>query len=53
MTFNLLFWILMLLWLILGPPWPGVPWGAWPGHVILFVLFLVLGWKLFGPPLRG
>jgi hypothetical protein len=53
MSLGLLFWILMLLWLVLGPPWPGVPWPAWPGHVILFVLFLVLGWKEFGPPLHG
>lgn len=49
MPMSLLFWILMLLSLIFGfGPW-------WPtgGRLLLFVLLALLGWKTFGPPLRG
>jgi hypothetical protein len=54
MTLGIAFWILMLLWLVLGPPWPFMAgWPAWPGHIILFLLLLVLGWHAFGPPLRA
>jgi hypothetical protein len=42
----------MLIWLIFGcykNPWP------WPlgGHIILWVLLALLGWKVFGPALHG
>jgi len=53
MTLGLMFWILMLLWLVLGL------WHAWPNwpvvgsNLLLFLLFLVLGWKTFGPPIHG
>lgn len=53
MTMGLAFWILMLLWLAFGI------WRAWPDHVAMggsllqFILFLLLGWHVFGPPLRG
>jgi hypothetical protein len=55
MAIGLAFWIIMLLWLIVGVPWPWWPsaWPGWPGHVLLFILFLLLGWHAFGPPLRG
>jgi hypothetical protein len=56
MTFALVFWILMLLWLVFGL------WGYWTrgtapyfwyGHGgFLFVLFLLLGWHTFGPPIH-
>lgn len=48
----LLFWILMLLWLVLGL------WSTWPNlragspNLILFILLLLLGWKVFGAPLQ-
>jgi hypothetical protein len=54
MTWGLLYWILMLIWVIVAWPWPwtvGLP--AWPGQIILFILFLALGWKVFGPPIHG
>ena len=47
------FWIIMLLWLVFGV------WRDWPspvaigGNVLIFVLFLLLGWAEFGAPLRG
>ena len=55
MSRGLLFWILMLFCVIFWPPWPWWPvgWPAWPGHIVLIVLFALLGWQVFGPPLHG
>lgn len=60
MSIGLIFWILMLLWLVFGlwQAWPGgVPQGAgwYPlgSTVLLFLLFLLLGWAAFGPPVHG
>lgn len=53
MAIGLMFWILMLLWLVLGL------WWTWPnyhlvgGNLLLFILLLLLGWKVFGPPIHG
>lgn len=53
MTFAILYWILMLIWVIFGV------WTSWPnkqlagGNVLLFVLLLILGWQLFGAPVQG
>ena len=57
MTFGLVFWILMLLWFIGGLYWNWPAGGAgvgWPvGHnLLLFILLLLLGWKVFGPPIH-
>lgn len=57
MSFALVYWILMLLWLVFGL------WGAWPagpnpnykpigGNLLLFVLLVILGWHAFGPPVH-
>jgi hypothetical protein len=57
MTLGLAFWILMLIWLIFGVVYHGgyvgPPYGLWGHTLLLFVLFLLLGWKVFGPPLHG
>jgi hypothetical protein len=53
MTLGLMFWILMLMWLIFGV------WWTWPdrqrvgGNLLIFILFLLLGWHAFGAPLHG
>lgn len=49
MPIGLLFWMLLILTLIFrfGPWWP------LGGSILTFVLFCLLGWKMFGPPLRG
>lgn len=57
MSFALLFWVLMLLWLIFGI------WANFPldpnkskilgGHIGLFILLLLLGWKVFGPAVHS
>jgi hypothetical protein len=54
MTKGLLFWILMLLWLVLGI------YVAWPAHSfvviatpgLLFVLLALLGWQVFGKAIK-
>jgi hypothetical protein len=49
-----IFWVLMILWLIFGFAWNSNQamfgsWGLWGNWLLLFVLFLILGWKVFGP----
>jgi hypothetical protein len=54
MPMGLAFWILMLLWLVvvvLGL-FPGLGLPAYTGTVLLFLLFLLLGWKTYGSPLQ-
>lgn len=42
----------MLLWVVLGF------WASWPNHklvggnVLLFILLVLIGWQLFGPPVQ-
>jgi len=57
MSFGLLFWILMLLWLVFGlwSNWGGIVGGQWHpfgNSLLLFILLLLLGWQVFGPPIR-
>lgn len=45
----------MLLWLIFGiimPNWGHWAWGAWGGGILEFILFAILGWRVFGAPIR-
>ena len=57
MSLQLLFWTLMLFWLVFGM-WstyvPGQPYPvrAWGGNILLFILFLILGWQTFGAPVK-
>jgi hypothetical protein len=58
MPLNLAFWILMLLWLVLGviPVWApdGQPnYRVVGGNLLLFILIGMLGWHAFGAPLHG
>lgn len=54
MSFALAFWILMLLWCLYGlwGWWTPQPHWIWGNAVFLFILFLLLGWKVFGVPLH-
>ena len=59
MPAGIMFWVLMILWAIFGvfgsrPSQPGQPWNYFGlgGTLLEFVLFLLLGWKLFGAPLQ-
>jgi hypothetical protein len=56
MTLGLCYWILMLIWLVFGLVlhfgYAPATWGLAVNSVLLFVLFLLLGWQVFGPPLH-
>lgn len=55
MPLAILYWILMLLWLVFFAVY------IYPSNavlfsgqsLILFLLFLIIGWKLFGRPVQG
>ena len=54
MTLGLAYWLLVLVWLVFGAllhlGYIGGPWVG--GNLALpFVLFVLLGWQVFGPPL--
>jgi hypothetical protein len=53
---GLMFWILMLIWFVFGLlvhfAVIGGIYASGGSTVLLFVLFLLLGWKTFGPPLQ-
>lgn len=60
MTLGLIFWVLMLIWAVFGLMWnwPGTapavgPYGPIGNTVLLFVLLLLLGWRVFGAPVHG
>lgn len=57
MTFGLAFWVLMLVWLVFSFAYNGAParfgpYGWAGGYILLFILFALLGWHDFGPPIH-
>ena len=56
MSLALGFWVLMLIWLIFALSW-NMGWlgahGPLGSSLLIFVLFLLLGWKVFGAPIHG
>jgi hypothetical protein len=57
MQMGLIFWILMLIWFVFALV-TGVPsfgYGHLFGYntVLIFILFLLLGWKVFGRPVQA
>ena len=56
MSLGLCFWILMLIWLVFGVlAHFAVVTGVYAlvgNSVLLFILFMLLGWQVFGPPLH-
>jgi hypothetical protein len=56
MTLALAFWILMLIWFVFGLVVHfGLlvgPYGQVGNVLLLFILFLLLGWQVFGAPLH-
>jgi len=55
MTRGLIFWVLMLLWLVSSLVFY---FGLFPGGALvnagtLFILFALLGWQVFGSPIKG
>jgi hypothetical protein len=56
MTLGLCYWILMLIWFVFGllihfAVVTGV-YAVGVNSLLLFVLFLLLGWQVFGPPIH-
>ncbi len=53
MTLAVAYWVLMIVWLAFG--WfnrpPNQPYW-WGGAVLSFVLFAILGWAVFGAPIK-
>lgn len=56
MTRGLIFWILMLIWLVFSLAafggYAGV-YGVRAGAFLEFVLFALLGWQVFGTPVKS
>jgi hypothetical protein len=57
MSRGLIFWILMLIWFVFGLVWHfgliSGGYGILGGALLLFILFALLGWQVFGPPIHG
>lgn len=60
MPLGLIFWVIMLLWLLLGLGmqfgWFGAAnpqVGVWGNTLLLFLLFALLGWRVFGAAIQG
>jgi hypothetical protein len=57
MPLGIAFWVIMLVWFVFGLLTHfGVvasgAWGAQVNAVLLFVLFAILGWQVFGPAIH-
>lgn len=56
MSIGFIFWLLMILWLLFGIVWRAeIPGGrvGWAGGMFAFILFFLLGWKVFGFVIHG
>lgn len=54
MSLQIIFWILMLIWLVFGFVGPKIgTWAPYGSTVLLFLILLVLGWAAFGAPVQG
>jgi hypothetical protein len=55
MTLQLIFWITMLSWFIFGTEWSSARanWRPAAGNLLLFVLLVVLGWSVYGAPIKA
>lgn len=55
MTLEVWFWIFMALWLFFGL-WraraEAAPYPIVGGHLLQFLLFVIVGWKIFGSPVQ-
>lgn len=54
MTRGLLFWILMILWFLSVVFGASIgPYSLYVTTGLLLILFGLLGWQVFGPPIKG
>ena len=59
MTLSLIYWVILLIWLAIGlygvanaPDAVPFQQRLSPGGIILFLLFLILGWAQLGAPIK-
>lgn len=53
MSLQFWFWIMMAAWLLFhGWRYKSDPAYPWSGGIIPFLLFLIVGWQLFGNPVK-
>jgi hypothetical protein len=57
MTKELLFWVLMLIWLVFGAwvdyvPGQPYPFRRFGSNFLTFILLVILGWQVFGSPVK-
>lgn len=57
MTRSLIFWVLMLIWAVFSLAVYGGfisgPYGLAGNRLLDFVLFLLLGWQVYGQPIKS
>lgn len=56
MSRGLIFWVLMLIWLVFSLAVFGGFGGVYLARatpLLEFILFLLLGWQVYGPPVRS
>jgi hypothetical protein len=57
MPLGLLYWVLMILWLIFGfwqwSPVAPANYRPFGGHVLLWILLFIIGWRVFGFVIQG
>jgi len=53
MTLEVWYWLLMALWLFYGI-WQdrAIGWPAYGGRLLYFLLFVIIGWRIFGAPVK-
>ena len=53
MPLNMLYWLLMILWFIFsaGNIFRPAPYFLWGGNLLMFILFLLIGLRIFGSPI--
>jgi hypothetical protein len=58
MSYDLIYWVMMLIWVLFFLAWNfggafAGPYGPAGNGLFLFILFLLIGIKVFGPPIHG
>lgn len=52
MAMQILFWILVLLGVVYVFGWRTAPWYGLGSYGFLFALIIILGWHVFGAPIK-
>lgn len=51
MPLGIAYWVVMLVWLVLGLYQSGIVWLT-GGNILLFILMVLLGIQVFGSPIK-